>query len=150
MLRSLALWLKLNITKKHYRSGRINEKILTYSSKFLVALIMAQIQFSRGIDEEVIPDVRLTRSRDGSNGTATFYFQNPKALSSGNTEEITGMMMVDEEGELVTREVKGKFVNGKPQALEVLYLMRSADEWERFMRFMERYAKDHDLGFSKS
>jgi photosystem II protein len=94
--------------------------------------------------------VRLTRSRDGSNGTATFYFQNPKALSSGNTEEITGMMMVDEEGELVTREVKGKFVNGKPQALEVLYLMRSADEWERFMRFMERYAKDHDLGFSKS
>ncbi|MBW4639810.1 MAG: photosystem II reaction center protein Psb28 [Gloeocapsa sp. UFS-A4-WI-NPMV-4B04] len=111
---------------------------------------MAQIQFSRGIDEEVIPDVRLTRSRDGSNGTATFYFQNPKALSSGNTEEITGMFMVDEEGELVTREVKGKFVNGKPQALEVLYLMRSADEWERFMRFMERYAKDHDLGFSKS
>ena len=111
---------------------------------------MAQIQFSRGIDEEVIPDVRLTRSRDGSNGTATFYFQNPKALSSGNTEEITGMMMVDEEGELVTREVKGKFVNGKPQALEVLYLMRSAEEWERFMRFMERYAKDHDLGFSKS
>jgi len=111
---------------------------------------MAQIQFSRGIDEEVIPDVRLTRSRDGSNGTATFYFQNPKALSSGNTEEITGMSMVDEEGELVTREVKGKFVNGKPQALEVLYLMRSADEWERFMRFMERYAKDHDLGFSKS
>ena len=111
---------------------------------------MAQIQFSRGIDEEVIPDVRLTRSRDGSNGTATFYFQNPKALSSGNTEEITGMFMVDEEGELVTREVKGKFVNGKPQALEVLYLMRSADEWERFMRFMERYAKNHDLGFSKS
>lgn len=111
---------------------------------------MAQIQFSRGIDEEVIPDVRLTRSRDGSNGTATFYFQNPKALSSGNTEEITGMFMVDEEGELVTREVKGKFVNGKPQALEVLYLMRSAGEWERFMRFMERYAKDHDLGFSKS
>ena len=111
---------------------------------------MAQIQFSRGIDEEVIPDVRLTRSRDGSNGTATFYFQNPKALSNGNTEEITGMFMVDEEGELVTREVKGKFVNGKPQALEVLYLMRSAEEWERFMRFMERYAKDHDLGFSKS
>lgn len=111
---------------------------------------MAQIQFSRGIEEEVIPDVRLTRSRDGSNGTATFYFQNPKALSSGNTEEITGMFMVDEEGELVTREVKGKFVNGKPQALEVLYLMRSADEWDRFMRFMERYAKDHDLGFSKS
>lgn len=111
---------------------------------------MAQIQFSRGIDEEVLPEVRLTRSRDGSNGTATFYFQNPKALSSGSTEDITGMYMVDEEGEIVTREVKGKFVNGKPEALEVFHLMKSQDEWDRFMRFMERYAEDHDLEFNKS
>lgn len=111
---------------------------------------MAQIQFSKGIDEEVIPSVRLTRSRDGSNGTATFYFQNPKVLSSADTEEITGMFMVDEEGEIVSREVKGKFVNGKPEALEVLHLMRTEDEWDRFMRFMERYAKDHGLEFNKS
>jgi len=111
---------------------------------------MAQIQFSRGVDEEVIPEVRLTRSRDGSNGTATFYFQNPKVLSSGSTEEITGMYMIDEEGEIVTREVKGKFVNGKPEALEVFYLMRSVNEWDRFIRFMERYAEDHDMGFNKS
>ncbi len=111
---------------------------------------MAQIQFSRGIEEEVVPAVRLTRARDGSSGTATFYFQKPKVLSDASTEEITGMYMIDEEGEIVTREVKGKFVNGKPEALEVLYLMRSEDEWDRFMRFMERYAQDHDLGFTKS
>jgi len=111
---------------------------------------MAQIQFSRGIIEEVIPDVRLTRSRDGNNGTATFYFKNPKALSSTSTEEITGMYLIDEEGEMVTREVKAKFINGKPEALEALYIIKSADEWERFMRFMERYAKENDLGFSKS
>ena len=111
---------------------------------------MAQIQFSRGIDEEVIPDVRLTRSRDGSNGTATFYFQNPKALSDSSTEDITGMYMVDEEGEIVTREVKGKFINGRPEALEVLYLMKSEADWDRFMRFMQRYAESHGLEFSKS
>lgn len=111
---------------------------------------MAQIQFAKGIDEEVIPDVRLTRARDGSNGTATFYFQNPQALNSGSADEITGMYMIDEEGEIVTREVKGKFVNGKPEALEVLHLMRSADEWNRFMRFMERYSEDHGLAFNKS
>ena len=111
---------------------------------------MAQIQFALGIDEEVIPDVRLTRARDGSTGTATFYFQNPKVLSSGSSDAITGMYMIDEEGEIVTREVKGKFVNGKPEALEVLHLMRSADEWDRFMRFMERYAEDHGLAFNKS
>ncbi|MFM6193369.1 MAG: photosystem II reaction center protein Psb28, partial [Planktothrix sp.] len=49
--------------------------------------MVAKIQFSRGIDEDAIPDVRLTRSRDGSQGTATFFFQNPKALADDSTEE---------------------------------------------------------------
>ncbi len=111
---------------------------------------MAQIQFSRGVNEDVIPDVRLTRSRDGSNGTATFYFQNPKALSGASTESITGMYMQDDEGEIITREVKGKFINGKPEALEVVHIMKSPEEWERFMRFMERYSEQNDLGFSKA
>jgi photosystem II protein len=111
---------------------------------------MAQIQFARGIDEEVIPDVRLTRSRDGSNGKATFYFQNPTALSSPNPEGITGMYLIDEEGEISTREVKAKFVNGQPEALEATYLIKSAADWDRFMRFMERYAEENDLGFTKS
>ena len=34
----------------------------------------AKIQFIKGLDEKVLPDVRLTRSRDGSTGTATFRF----------------------------------------------------------------------------
>lgn len=111
---------------------------------------MARIQFTRGIDEDTIPDVRLTRSRDGSNGTATFYFQNPKALSAPNQEGITGMYLIDEEGELSTREVKAKFINGQPSALEATYLIKSEAEWERFMRFMERFAEENELGFSKS
>ncbi len=111
---------------------------------------MAKIQFSRGVNEEVIPEVRLTRSRSGDSGTATFIFNNPKALDEGSTDEITGMYMVDEEGEIVTREVKGKFINGKAEALEAIYLMKSVDEWERFMRFMDRYAKENELGLDKS
>jgi len=111
---------------------------------------MATIQFSRGVNEEVIPEVRLTRSRSGDTGTATFIFTNPKVLDEGSTDEITGMYMVDEEGEIVTREVKGKFINGKAEALEAIYLMKSAEEWERFMRFMERYAEKNDLGFNQS
>jgi photosystem II protein len=111
---------------------------------------MAKIQFSRGIDEDVVPDVRLTRSRSGDTGTATFIFTNPKALDQGSTEEVTGMYMLDEEGEIITREVKARFVNGKPEALEAVYIMKSPDEWDRFMRFMERYAEQNDLGFSKS
>jgi photosystem II protein len=71
-------------------------------------------------------------------------------LDVGNTEDITGMYMIDEEGEIITREVKGRFINGKPEALEAVYLMKSKDEWDRFMRFMQRYAEENGLGFNKS
>jgi photosystem II protein len=111
---------------------------------------MAEIQFSRGISEDVVPDVRLTRSKDGTNGTATFYFEKPRALGNDRTDDITGMYMIDEEGEISTREVKAKFVNGQPEALEALYVMKSVEEWDRFIRFMERYAEQNGLGFSKS
>lgn len=111
---------------------------------------MAEIQFSRGVAEEVVPDVRLTRSKDGTNGTATFYFQSPRALENDSTVEITGMYLVDEEGELVTREVNAKFINGQPDAIEAIYVIKSTGDWERFMRFMQRYAEENGLGFSKS
>jgi photosystem II protein len=110
---------------------------------------MAEIQFIRGVNEEVVPDVRLTRARDGSSGQAMFYFDNPKIVQEGNLE-ITGMYMVDEEGEIVTRDVNAKFINGQPVAIEATYSMRSLEQWERFIRFMDRYAASHGLGFQKS
>jgi photosystem II 13kDa protein len=111
---------------------------------------VAEIQFSRGINEPVVPDVRLTKSRTGDTGRAMFYFQNPAILGNEVKAEITGMYMIDEEGEIVTRDVNAKFINGKPEALEVIYAMNSPAEWDRFMRFMNRYAEDNGLGFSKS
>jgi len=110
---------------------------------------MAEIQFIRGVDEEIVPDVRLTRAPDGSTGRARFYFDNPKIVQEGNLE-ITGMYLVDEEGELATRDVNAKFVNGQPTAIEAVYPMRSVQEWDRFMRFMDRYAEAHGLGFKKA
>lgn len=111
---------------------------------------MAEIQFSKGVTEDAVPDVRMTRSKDGTNGTATFYFEQPKALGEEAVEEITGMYLIDEEGELSTREVKAKFVNGKPEALEATYVIKSVEQWDRFMRFMQRYAEQNGLGFTKS
>lgn len=111
---------------------------------------MAEIQFSRGITETSIPDVKLTRSKDGTNGTATFYFEDTSILNRENSQEITGMYLIDSEGELSTREVNCKFVNGEPKAIEAIYLIKSKNDWDRFMRFMERYAEENGLGFSKS
>ena len=64
--------------------------------------------------------------------------------------EITGLYLIDEEGELTSTEVSCKFINGKPSAVEAKMSMRSAFEWDRFMRFMERYAEEQGLGFEKA
>ncbi|MEO1001641.1 MAG: photosystem II reaction center protein Psb28 [Cyanobacteria bacterium J06638_7] len=110
----------------------------------------AAIQFFRGVDEPVVPDIRLTRSRDGLTGQAMFVFDEPRALAPEALGDITGMFMVDDEGELVTREVKARFVNGRPSALEATYTWKSVSDFERFMRFAQRYADSHELGFSGS
>jgi photosystem II 13kDa protein len=111
---------------------------------------MAQIEFVEGIKEEVVPDVRLTSSKDGSNGRAFFLFQQPNALAPDFNKEITGMYMVDEEGTLVSRDVKGKFVNGEAKDLEVTYTWKTLEERDRFLRFMERYGAENGLGFTKA
>lgn len=113
---------------------------------------MTEIQFIKGISENVIPLIKLTRSRDGSTGTATFRFNNPEILTSNmqNKGDITGMYLKDEEGELVTRDVNAKFINGKPKAIEAVYIIKSPEDWDRFMRFMERYSSKHNLSFTKA
>ena len=145
------------------------EKILGYlkPSKFTLRFILAtlklleifqnknmeaKIQFIKGFDEKVLPDVRLTRSRDGSTGTATFRFKNPNILDKNTSKEgeITGMYLIDEEGLLETRDVNARFVNGKPEAIEAIYIMKSPEAWDRFMRFMERYGQSNGLVFTKA
>jgi photosystem II protein len=110
---------------------------------------MAAIQFFRGVDEPIVPDIRMTRSRDGRTGQAIFVFDQPEALAPESMGDIGGMYLVDEEGQLVTREVNAKFVNGKPAALEATYTWKTTEDFERFMRFAQRYADSHDLGFSQ-
>ncbi len=111
---------------------------------------MAEIQFSKGVTEEVVPDIKVTRSKSGNTGQAIFYFEDPQILSGDSTDEITGMYLVDDEGEIVSKEVKGKFVNGEARAIEATLVMKSAEEFDRFIRFMDKYAAEHGLGLDKS
>ncbi|MEC7897614.1 MAG: photosystem II reaction center protein Psb28 [Cyanobacteriota bacterium] len=110
----------------------------------------AAIQFFRGTDEPVVPDIRMTRSRDGRTGQATFVFEQPEALAPETLGNIAGLWMVDEEGEMVSRVVNGRFVNGKPFALEATYTWKSEVDFERFMRFAQRYADANGMGYSQN
>uniref|UniRef100_A0A7S0H7V2 Photosystem II reaction center Psb28 protein n=1 Tax=Phaeocystis antarctica TaxID=33657 RepID=A0A7S0H7V2_9EUKA len=112
----------------------------------------AYIEFIIGVPEPCIPDVKLTRSRDGSTGVATFTFDNPSFLAAASAElgETTGMYLKDDEGTLSTTEVTANFINGKPRIVKGVVVMKTEGEWDRFMRFMERYGQANGLGFAKA
>lgn len=51
------------------------------------------LEFIRGIEEMCVPDVRLMRSKDGSNGTAFFTFMSPDVFeATGEMGDITGLV----------------------------------------------------------
>ena len=112
----------------------------------------AYIEFIVGVPEPCVPDVSLTRSRDGTTGVATFTFDNPTFLQASTTAlgDTTGMYLKDSEGTVKTSEVTATFTNGKPRIVKGVVVLKSSDEWDRFMRFMERYAMSNGLGFSKA
>ena len=60
------------------------------------------------------------------------------------------MFLVDNEGEISTNDVNACFINGKPQAIESVMILRSPDEWDRFMRFMEHCGEANGLAFSEA
>ena len=47
-------------------------------------------------------------------------------------------------------DVNARFVNGKPEAIESIYIMKTPESWDRFMRFMERYSETNGLVFTKA
>lgn len=117
----------------------------------------AGIQFYEDLWEPDVPDVRLTRSRDGDNGVATFVFDNVSFFNCKSAEDvpkgaITAMTMIDEEGELATPDVSARFStgDGTPTGLICRYEMTSVAAWDRFIRFMGRYGEANGLNFNKS
>jgi len=59
------------------------------------------------------------------------------------------MRMIDTEGEILTREVKVRFVDGEPIFLEAVYIWKNTLDFDRFMRFAKTYAKSNGLGYSE-
>ena len=113
---------------------------------------IVNVQFIKGINETVIPEIRLTLSRTGSTGTATFRFKNPSILriDISNKQLISGLYLIDQEGTLLTKTLDVKFLNGKPLVIEAIYVIKTTNEWERLMRFLTRYSEKNKLTFIKA
>ena len=61
---------------------------------------------------------------------------------------ITGMRLCDEEGVVATTDVKAKFHRGNPSGITAVLVLSNPTEWDRFMRFMTRFAAQSGLAFT--
>ncbi len=101
------------------------------------------IQFVKGKDEKDLPEIHLSRNTDGKKGKAIYKFNMPTTITIENFNSIQKMTLIDEEGEISTRKVTLSFTENNIKEVKSIYNWNSEKEFERFMRFAERYASSH-------
>ena len=98
------------------------------------------IQFIKGENERDLPEIRLFRNLDRKKGQAVYKFYQPTTITPENFNSIQKMYLIDEEGELSTRKIDVSISEKNIMEVNSTYNWNSEKEFERFMRFAQRYA----------
>ena len=98
------------------------------------------IQFIKGKDEKVLPEIRLFRNIDGKKGQAVYKFHKSSTITPENFDSIKKMYLIDEEGELSTRKINLSVSDNNILEVNSTFSWNTEKEFERFMRFAQRYA----------
>tara|TARA_Y100001968_G_scaffold195010_1_gene178908 strand:- start:109 stop:450 length:342 start_codon:yes stop_codon:yes gene_type:complete len=101
---------------------------------------LVSIQFVKGKNEREMPEVRLFRDLDGKKGKAIYKFYNPTTITLDNFQKIKKMYLIDEEGELLTKQIDISISGNQIKVVTSTYSWNSEKEFERFMRFSKKYA----------
>ena len=101
------------------------------------------IQFIKGKNEEDLPEIHLFRNTDGKKGQAIYKFNKSTTITLENYNLIQKMSLIDEEGEMSTRKIDLSITDNKTIEVKSTYSWHSEKEFERFMRFAQRYANSH-------
>lgn len=114
--------------------------------------MIAQIQFIKGVVENTLPVVKLTRSKNGQTGTGTFIFIRPEIFFLENIcqQSITGMYLLWDNKEIISKDIHVIFKDGKPFLLKIICIFKNSKEWFNFLNFMNSYAKETGLFFSEN
>lgn len=114
------------------------------------------VQFYEGILES-IDNVSLRRNADTGERTVLLLFKQLKAIEafqSFRSQFSKALKLTDEEG-VITIEPSGiRFIFGGPEGddlerVECTLIIDREDYWERFMRFMHRYAEANGMAYGE-
>ena len=107
------------------------------------------IEFIHGIKEKILPIVKLTKSKNGSTGTATFIFVNPDIFTQLAYSSINVITLIWENNIIFTNDLEILFKNGKPFLLKAIFIFKTSQELFHFLHFMRIYSKETGLFFSE-
>lgn len=114
------------------------------------------IEFFRDLPEE-LSNVSLRRVKGASGKRVVMIFKQLQALERFNsfTKQFSNSMLLkDEEGEITVEPDSVQFKFGGPEGdelekVEVQFDINRDDHWDRFMRFMNRYAEANGMAFAE-
>lgn len=112
------------------------------------------LEFFAGLPEQ-LENVSLRQNKTTGLRNVIFFFKNLQATEQFQsfTHQFRGhLRLVDEEGviEVEPSSLKFRFGGDDDEELkgaECGFEIHEEEQWERFMRFMNRYAEAHGLGY---
>lgn len=114
------------------------------------------IEFFEGISEE-LSDVSLRQNRATGVRSVLLIFKTLQAIErfrSYTNRFAKALVLTDSEGKISIEPSSVKFIFGGPegdelQKVECRLEIDREDHWERFMRFMHRYAEANDMAYGE-
>ncbi|MBD1922046.1 photosystem II reaction center protein Psb28 [Microcoleus sp. FACHB-831] len=115
------------------------------------------IHFFEGIPEE-LSNVSLRRSKTSGARSVVMTFNSLRAIEKFNSfrkKFSNSMQLTDQEGVISVEPSGVQFIFSGPEGddlerVECKFEIEQEDHWQRFMRFMHRYAEANGMGYSES
>jgi photosystem II Psb28-2 protein len=114
------------------------------------------IHFFEGLSEE-LDGVSLRRNRSTGTRSVLMVFRQLKAIERFNSFRnrfSNAMRLIDDEGEIQVEPSSVKFYFGGPEGdelerMECRFDIDQDEHWERFIRFMNRYAEANGMAYGE-
>lgn len=115
------------------------------------------IQFFEGLSEE-LSNVSLRKNPNSGIRSVLMSFKSLKALEKFNsfTKKFSNSLnLSDQEGVISVEPSSVKFIFSGPEGddlerVDCKFEIEQEDQWERFMRFMNRYAEANGMAYGES
>lgn len=117
---------------------------------------LPSIHFFEGVSE-TLSNVSLRQGKTPGSKLVLMMFEELKSIErfrSYTKRFANGMRLLDEEGEIIVEPESVQFVFGGPEGddlkrVECRFEIAQDDHWERFMRFMHRYAEANGMAYGE-